>query len=418
MAWLEIDVGQLAANARSLRRQLAPTTTLGVVVKGNGYGHGAVMAAQAAVAGGATHLFVATLDEGLELRRAGIKAPILVIFPVPPDGVLDASAADVELAVGNPGVTRRTMAALTGREARPARLQLEVDTGLSRGGAKPFELAGVLGLIRQAPTASLSGVWTHLSSPDDPDETGRQLARFGAAKRLIEMTKGSEPARPQYHAAASGGFLCGTAPDYDMVRIGLAFYGVIPPEFAPIDARGALANELKPALTLRACAVRVTDVPRGTRVGYGGAWHAARPSTIATLPLGYTDGFARLSSPGAVALVHGRRVPIVGRIASDALAVDVTDVPGVGLDDEFVLLGRQGTDEITARELAKRRGSIEWEVLYTCSTRLPRIYRNQGALVATLMPGANLQVVEECLVNAPKPQRLASAERRPRGAKG
>jgi alanine racemase len=390
LAWLEIDVSILEANARRLRGLLPPRTRLGIVVKADGYGHGLVGAAVAAAAGGADRLLVATLDEALALRAAGIRLPVLVLYPVPSGAIREAVAADVELSVAGPGSLEGLLRAV-GKRGPGGRtkgvVHLAIDTGMTRGGFAPQRALEAVEALVRAPSIHLAGVWSHLASPELPTTVAAQVARFDDTLRELHAAGH----RPETHLAATGG-LFGTAPPYDLVRIGLAFYGLLPPELQVAPEARDVAAGLRPALTLKARAADVVEVEPGTAVGYGGTWRAGRRSTIATLPLGYADGLARLSSPGASALVGGRRLPIVGRISSDAVAVDVTDVAPLPLDAEFVLLGEQGSERIPAGELASLRRSIPWEVLDTLDDRLARVYLRDGSPVAVLPPGASMAI--------------------------
>jgi alanine racemase len=193
----------------------------------------------------------------------------------------------------------------------------------------------------------------------DASTSGAQVERYEAALAAIELTGRPRPLR---HIAATEGLFVGTAPAYDLVRIGLAFYGALGVDVVPSPAMASLAAELRAAMTVAACPVRLEEVPVGGGVGYGGEWTARRPSRIATLPIGYADGWSRSSWPGAEALVRGRRVPLVGRVSMDSVCADVTDVSGVSVEDTFVLLGAHGDERITATDLARVRGSIPNEV--------------------------------------------------------
>jgi alanine racemase len=180
--------------------------------------------------------------------------------------------------------------------------------------------------------------------------------------------------RPAVHLSATGGLLAGTAAAHDLVRPGLALYGEIPEDLPIHEQARAAVGALRPVMRLVARPLRVAQVDRGAPVGYGGRWTAARPSLVATIPVGYGDGYARATQPNAEVLVRGRRVGVVGSVAMDALAVDVTDIPGVSTADEVVLLGQQGDERITAAELARRRTTIAWEVLAGMAYRIPRVY--------------------------------------------
>jgi alanine racemase len=393
LAWIEVDLSILEANARLIRGLLPTPTRLGIVVKAGGYGHGLVASARSAAAGGADLLLVATLDEALALRAAGVDLPVLVLYPVPRDAVLEAVRAGIGLTAADPASLRDLVVALRVRGARPtarppgpARIHLAVDTGMTRGGFQPERALQAAARLAGTPGIELAGVWSHLASPELPEAVAAQLSRFECARRDLAAAGLDAPA----HLAASGG-LFGTAPPFDLVRVGLAFYGLLPPGLEVAPGARHVAGALRPALALKARAVSVADVAEGTEVGYGGTWRASRPSTIATLPVGYADGWSRLYSPGASVLAGGRRVPVVGRVSSDAFAVDVTDAMPLPRDAELVLLGEQGSERIDVAELATLRRSIPWEVLDTLGDRLARVFVRDGAPVGVMAPGASMQ---------------------------
>jgi alanine racemase len=379
-AWLEIDLAALVHNAAVLRRAIPAGTRLGLLVKANGYGHGMEMAARAAVAGGADELMVATLDEAMALRQTGLEAPILIVYPIAPDAVLDAVGADLELSIGSLDLVRRTLdawrAATDDGQRGPLTLHVEVDTGMGRGGIERDDLAEAVRLIDAAPATRAVGIWSHLSDGADPARSREQVERFQAAVSSLAAAGRSIPMR---HLAATEGVFCGTAPAYEMVRVGLGFYGELGLGIEPSAEQAALVAELRPAMAVKARPVRVEHLPVGASVGYGREWTAQRPSLIATLPIGYADGWTRLYWPGASALVRGRRVPLVGRVSMDSVCADVTDVGEVTIDDEFVLLGGQGDERITANDLARLRGTVTNEVFCAFGPRLPRVYVNDRA---------------------------------------
>jgi alanine racemase len=250
-------------------------------------------------------------------------------------------------------------------------VQLEVETGLGRGGFLEPELRAAAKRLAGSPALRLAGVWTHLQAPEDAERTASQAARFDAAVELLRRTGHRVRAR---HIAASGGLLLGNVAALDGVRPGLTLYGIAPDEIR--DDPGVRAAGLRPILSLHARPVRVVDLPAGWGISYGPSFVTERPSRIATLPLGYGDGWPRSLSNRASALVRGRRVPLVGTVAMDAVMADVTDVPGepVGVGDEFVLLGRQGEASIGASDLAAARETNAWEVVTGMAARLPRVY--------------------------------------------
>jgi len=347
---------------------------------------------------GADGLCVATYDEAVELRAAGVRLPILVLFPIPPARGADAAARRISVSIGDSTQLERLVAAVEGSAqssepgsagARGLDVHVEVETGLGRDGFTVEGIAAAARKISEVPKLHLAGLWTHMQDAADPARTAAQLDRFEAAAAAIRDAGIALPGR---HAAASAGLLAGTVMAFDAVRPGLATYGLVPDELlgdgsqaAEAVPSGALPSgalpsgalpSLRPVMSLHARAIRVADLPSGWGISYGPTFETARASRIATLPLGYGDGWPRALSNRGDALVRGVRAPLVGNVAMDALMVDVTDVPGdpVSLDDEFVLLGRQGADEITAASLAATRGTISWEVVAAMSRRLPRVY--------------------------------------------
>jgi alanine racemase len=367
-AWVEVNIAVLSNNARVLRAMVRP---LGIapVVKADGYGHGLEMAGRCAVTGGARWLGVADAAEAFRLRQDGYQGRVLVLYPIPPSIVAEVAFNRVDVTVGSledirmlpiePGLP-------------PLAVHLEIDTGMTRGGVNPRVAVEATTLIAEK-SARLAGVWTHLSAPEDAATTNEQLSVFDLVLGELD-TAGIEPG--DIHVSASGGLLASASNGHDLVRPGLAFYGLHP------GAGDSLPETVTPALSVKAHAVRVAEVTAGTTVGYAGTWTADRDSIIATLPIGYADGWSRSSSPGTRVLVEGQSASVVGRVSSDSLTVDVTDVEGVGHHSEFTLLGRAAGGEITADEVAEVRGTISWEVLQQLGARLSRVYTSGSAIVA------------------------------------
>jgi len=376
-AWLEIDLDALRGNVAVFRELIGPDVELSVVVKADAYGHGLIPVARAVERAGVDRLCVASIDEAVALRQAGIKSDILVLYPVPPDAIREAARDAVQLTVLDPG----TLAGHLQHDATDLlTVEVEVESGLTRGGVKADDLPGTIASTRESPgVRGPTSVWTHLASPEDEKATQSQVAEF---ERAIEIARGAgEFTRIKRHMAATGGLLSGRSPLYEGVRVGLGLYGLAPDDLPIPNNMKTLVDRLKPAMALKCMPLRVESFPAGTAVGYGGTWVAQRESVIATLPVGYGDGFDRAYSPGAQALVRGRRVPLVGTVAMDAVMADVTDIAGVNLDDEFVLLGTQGAESITANDLARLRNTIPWEVVTSMSFRLPRVYHAGSVLM-------------------------------------
>ena len=383
-AWLEIDLDALIANVRLLMSLLPAGVRLEPVLKADAYGHGAVPISRALVADGARSLSVATYDEALELRQAGIEVPILIVFPIPPELAPDARRHGFSVTAGDKVLLERTLAALAkehavgpsateGSHDPPLAIHLEVETGLGRGGVDPDTAPAAAAAIASSPHARLAGLWSHLQSAGNAELTARQDRLFGQASGLMEAAGMTLPER---HLAASGGVLAATAGTYDAVRVGLSLYGLVPDDLDVAEGARAAATGLRPVMSLRARPIRVAWLEAGTGVSYGPSFTTARRSLIATLPLGYADGYPRSLSNRAQVLVRGVRAPLVGTVAMDAVMVDVTDVPRpeVTVDDEFTLLGEQGEARIGALEVARWGNTISHEIVAGMSGRLPRVY--------------------------------------------
>jgi alanine racemase len=379
-AWVEVDVDILTANASALGALAAPRA-VAAVVKADGYGHGLEMAGRCAISGGAGWLCVADSGEAARLRGDGYPGPVFVLYPVPPSAVSRMARLGVDITVGSIGEAR-ALDGLLGADEPVLGVHLEIDTGMTRGGVEPESAVEAASALTPAGATRLAGVWTHLAAPENPETTAEQLSRFS---RALSQIRAAGIPTGLVHAAASGGLLAVDTGSHDFVRPGLAFYGLHPAAGSP------LPDPVRPALTVRALPIRLAGVPVGTSVGYAGTWTAERESTIATLPIGYADGWSRASSPGTDVLVEGRRAPLVGRVSSDSITADVTGVPAVRPDSQFTLLGRDGDEEITADEVAEVRRTISWEVLQQLGARLARVYMS-GPTAIALRPESTIQI--------------------------
>jgi len=361
-----VDLSALAHNVAQVRQRLLPSSEILAVVKADAYGHGAVVISQTLVQLGIPRLGVATLQEGIALREAGISAPILVMgalfanqFPDMIAHRLTPVVYDREAAAGFAACPR------SGPEPYP--VHVKVDTGMGRLGLSPDE---VLSLLQSPPFRGplrVEGLMTHLADADsqDPSYTQTQIARFGS---VISQLKAAGLQVPLVHAANSAAILCHPSAHFTVVRPGIMLYGY---HTTPL---GGDALELKPVLTLTTNVVQVRRVAPGESVSYGRTFVASRLSRIAVLPIGYADGYSRaLSNRGAV-LIAGRRAPVVGRVCMDMTMVDVTDIPTVRPGHEAVLIGRQGDMQITASDLAAWLGTIPYEVLCSIGPRVIRRY--------------------------------------------
>ncbi len=386
-AWLEIDLDALRGNLAAIRAAVGAGVRVEPVIKADAYGHGAVPIARALEAAGADALSVAALEEAYELRDAGITLPLLVIYPVPPEHAAAAARAGIAVSIGAGllldrilAVAARTIAA--DPASPPLEIHVEIETGLGRGGVLADEASAAIRSVVSAPGVRLGGVFTHLAAADDSSNAMAQDEQFRRALDSVgdSVRFGAEPGAVRRHLAGSGGVLGDDVGRWDSVRAGLAVYGLVPDALEPPASTAWAAGRLKPVMALKARPVRVADLPADHGVSYGPTFVTERRSRIATLPVGYADGWRRFLSDRSEGLVRGVRVPVVGRVAMDAVMLDVTDVPGppVDEDDEFVLLGEQDGERITAFMLAAAGGTISYEVLAGMSRRLPRVYHAAG----------------------------------------
>lgn len=362
-AWADVDLGAVRHNVGVLRRRAAPAATW-VVVKANGYGHGAVPVARAALAAGADGLCVALAAEGVALREAGIEAPVLVLSEQPPELAPAIVAHRLAATVYSVAGIDALAAAAHRAGVAGVPVHLKIDTGMHRVGARAGDAPALVTRIADTPALRLAGVFTHLAMSDEPDEpaTGSQLRAFDDALDALTL-----PPDVVVHAANSAGALAHAGARRSLVRAGIAAYGL-----PPGPGVAALSAELRPALSLRARVSFVKRLRAGDRLSYGWRHELAADAHVATLPIGYADGVPRrLYAAGGEVLVGGRRRPIVGVVTMDQLMVDCGD-DDVTVGDEAVLIGRQGDEEVTATEWADRLGTINYEITCGISARVPR----------------------------------------------
>jgi Alr-MurF fusion protein len=373
--WLEIDHAAIAHNVRRLV-ELARGRRLLISLKADAYGHGAIQVAQTALLNGASWLGVATLSEGVALREAGIRAPVLILGFTPAWQARDALRHDLTPTVYNIEVARALSRAALALD-KPARAHVKIDTGMGRLGLFPEEAISFVRELTALPGVTVEGIFTHLSVADgysawEHDYTAEQLRRFDAV--LAELEREAIEI-PLVHGVNSAGLLDATVgflaesralARHTLVRAGIAVYGLHPSPSVtlPPDFRAALAWKTQIA--------QVKTLPEGSYVSYGATYRTSGPQAIAVIPVGYADGFRRAPQNWGEVLVRGRRARIVGRVTMDQTMIDVTDIPGVQQGDEVVLIGRQGADAISAEEVAARLGTINYEVVSAILARVPR----------------------------------------------
>lgn len=367
VTWAEIDLDAIAWNVRAFRRHVGERVQVIAVVKANAYGHGAVPVARAALAAGATMLAVHRMVEGVELRQAGISAPILIMGYTPPDGVdqivqwrLTPSLITMEFAQA---LSQRALAL---GDWRPT-VHVKVDTGMNRYGLQPAETMEFLQTLRGLQGVTLEGMFTHFATADwdDSSHTLQQLAVFDT---LVTTIRQAGIVIPLAHAANSAATMKLPTAHFDAVRPGIAMYGMDPSsEWSPVF-------EIRPALTLKSIVSRVRELPAEVGISYSRTFITQRPTLAALVPVGYGDGYHRILSNRSSVLIRGQRAPILGRVCMDQFVVDVTHIPGVQQNDEVVLVGAQGNDRLRAEEVARWAETINYEVTTSLLPRVVRIY--------------------------------------------
>jgi alanine racemase len=361
--WAEIDLRAFDRNVAAIGSRLPAGTKLIAMLKADGYGHGAVELARRCKPERVAMIGVALLEEALELRRAGIALPILVLGPLNERQVRLALEHDVTLGV--PGPEELEIVAAVARDTDVA-IHLKLDSGMGRMGVIESELPRAMELIRSAPRLRVEALYTHLANAGNPGDpfTSDQIARFDM---LVETLREAGLSAPAHHVANSAATIRGIVPG-DYARVGIALYGA-----EPLDVH---SPRLDPVLRWRTAIARLKELPPGHAIGYGTTFHTTRPSRIATLPVGYADGYRRGLSNWGEVLVRGKRAPVAGRVSMDLVTIDVTDIEDAAVGDEVVLLGRQGNDEIPAEELAAKLHTISYEVFCGIGKRVPRVYRD------------------------------------------
>ncbi|MGC6482658.1 MAG: alanine racemase [Synechococcus sp.] len=366
-AWLEVSPAAIESNARALKRLLQPACALMAVVKADGYGHGAATVARAAVQGGAAQLGVATLKEGIELRRAGLEQPILVLGNLTqPDELRACLHWELmpTLSSHREALLCHNLADGSGRQFA---VQLKLDTGMTRLGCTWEEAPRLTEVIQQLNQLNLCGVYSHLASADGaPHSAGEQVTRL-QQRRFEEVLRRLPEHRARHHLANSAGTLRDPDLHHDLVRVGLALYGHSPSPH--LDA----VVQLQPAMGVKARVTLIREVAAGVGVSYGHRFITQRPSRLAVVGIGYADGVSRCLSGKITALHHGRSLPQVGAITMDQLILDATDAPQLEPGDVVTLLGRDGNQEISPRWWSELSDSIPWEVLCGFKHRLPRV---------------------------------------------
>jgi alanine racemase len=367
-AYAPVELSAITGNVRVLRERMAGSQVM-AVVKADGYGHGSVQAARAALAGGADWLGVVHVAEALRLRRAGITVPVLCLMALPESAHEDAIRAGLDLTAGSVPLVHQ-IAAAAARAEHPARLHLKADTGLSRGGATPAEWPAVIDAALAAQADGLlqvTGLWSHFACADEPGHPSiqAQLTRFHEAVREAEKAGVTPEVR---HIANTAGAITVPESRLDLVRLGGAIYGLS-------TLPGGAPGWLRPAMTLTARLAQVKRVPPGTGVSYGHRYVTTAPTTLGLVPLGYADGVPRAATGQPLVYARGRRWPIAGTVCMDQFVIDFGDEPVVP-GDEVVLFGPGDGGEATAQEWGETLGTISYEIVTGIGGRVPRTYQD------------------------------------------
>jgi alanine racemase len=365
---VEIDLRRLRRNFELIQQDKPKGVQVISVIKDQAYGHGAFEAARIALGCGVSFLALGTVEEAVALRERGIKARMLLLGDRHEKELPWCIRHDLTCCVSEPHVVAK-LGELAAQAGKRVPVHIKINTGMNRYGVRWTEAASLASLIASTKSLMLEGVLSHFAQSDEIDKTFAllQLARFQEARNAILAL--GVPIRIS-HLCNSGGFLDLPQAHFDMVRIGILALGVFPSSVCRRIAG------IEPVMSVKARVAAIQKLQVGDCVGYGMRYTAPSPRRIAVLPIGYGDGFPRVRNQG-FALLHGRRAPIVGGLAMDALTVDITDIPEAQLWDEAVLMGRQGTEEISVHEVAKLKNSVSYDVLTSWRARLPRIYVNR-----------------------------------------
>lgn len=362
-AWVEIDKSAIAHNVRLIKNMIGDQVTLMAVVKADGYGHGAVATSLTALANGAEVLGVASLNEALELRDAGIDAPILVMGYTPVYGVRQAIRNDIWLTLYDVDIAHAYNRAAREIGSKLV-IHVKIDTGMGRMGVLSRDAIAFFRRLVNLTNLEIEGIYTHFSMADeDPTYTAEQLRTF---KSVVNPVRASDFRFKYIHAANSAAVLTTKDSYFNMVRVGVALYGLSPSDTVPIPA------DFRPAMSWKTVVAQVKTLPANHPIGYGQTYYTSGQERIAVLPVGYAYGFRRMPNNWGRVLVHGQFAPIVGRVGMEKTTINVTHIPDVAIGDEVVLLGKQGNAEMTADDIARSLGTNNYEVVCSIMARVPR----------------------------------------------
>jgi alanine racemase len=374
VARIEVSREALVHNIREFRRIIGRRRLFLGVVKANAYGHGLLETSGIAVAEGVDWLGVNSVAEGVALREAGFGVPILVLGYAPLDALEEAVDRDLRLTVYNRETVQR-LGALAGRAGKPVRLHVKVETGTWRQGVVPRDLGAFLREVRKHPGLVVEGLSSHFANIEDTTSHDYPRLQLDCYREACREAEAEGPRVPIKHMSCTASTILFQDPDFNLARVGIGLYGLWPSKETYLSSvlEKKRPPDLRPVLAWRARIAQVKKVPAGAFVSYGCTFRTTRPTVLAVVPVGYSDGYDRRLSNAAHVLVKGRRAPVRGRVAMDFLMADVTDVPGVRLEDEVTLLGADGAERVAAEDLASLIGTIGYEVLARINPQIPRV---------------------------------------------
>jgi len=360
--WLEVDLDAVTHNLKTIRRTMGKNSEIMAVVKANAYGHDAIEISRVALENGATWLGVGALEEGIILRKAGIKAPILLLGLIPKDQVDSLLFYDLVPTVCDLQTVKALSQAAV-KYKKIARVHIKIDTGMRRLGIEAGEVLDFIKKIKKMNNIEIEGLYTHFAAAEeDKNYTELQFAQY---KRVVGKLKKEGIHVPLKHAANSAAILDLPYTYLDLVRPGITIYGLLP------LPRARRTIKLKPVTKFKTKIIFIKKVSAGESIGYGRAYTTTKETVVATLPVGYADGYPRLLSGKGEVLVRGRRAAIMGRICMDLCMIDVTNIPGAQVGDEVVLWGKQEGEKISVEEIAEKTGTINYEII--CMVDKPRV---------------------------------------------
>jgi len=364
--WVEVSLDNIRYNLKQVKRNVSQETLIMAVVKADGYGHGAIPVARAAVGAGADRLAVALPVEGKELREAGFDLPIQVMGEVLPQQIPVLIDNDLIPTVSKKETAKELNRLAISKNIKK-KIHIKIDTGMGRIGIFPGEAINFIRYVNNLERLKIEGLMTHFAKADEEDKeyTYHQWEKFNYVIRKIEEEEINIPLK---QVANSATIIELPQMSLDIVRPGIMIYGLRPSPEVDEDF------SLRPVMSFKARILYLKETPGGHGISYGATYITPERRKIATIPVGYADGYPRLLSNRGQVLIHGKRAPIRGRICMDQIMVDVTDIPDVKVEDEVVLIGKQGDEEITATELADLTGTINYEIVCGISKRVPRIY--------------------------------------------